>query len=611
MTSTLSSCTVTESKQTEPSLRQMLAQKLMIDIRYFCAPESLKRYKGRVSCSQKVTKLPQELAKIITSSDLGGVILFAENFATIDQSTQLIHDLQEAAKQSELSAPLFISVDQEGGRVARLPRTWSTPMSGNMAIGATYHKHGDKFARESGKVLGAELAALGINVNHGPTVDVNVNAKNPVINIRSFGESADLVANLGVAQAKAIQQQGVVATLKHFPGHGDTHVDSHTGLPRVNHSIEQVQSVDLLPFQSAIDAGIAEMIMTAHIQYPQLDSSTFVSTDGKTMVKPATMSKVILTDLLRTKMGFQGVVITDALDMAGISEFFSEYQAVVETFKAGADIALMPLKIRSIEDIDAIDKLLDELESAVIKGQLTRGEITASYNRIRSLKTKFDLNDALQASLESKIVSANKRLATEDSKRIEKSLAQASLTLLKGNGKLGDEIQSLHLVLPDATKCSALASALNKLRPSLKVTCTNSFTEKLDTHKKFIDTADAVLVANITPKQSAVEMGGMEDLHKFKQSTSSKWAQDKLLEQLLQYAQTKQKQRWFVALRTPYEIERYGALSQHVIATYGYNAHVERDGDKQVAVGPVYEALASLLTSKITAEGLSPVSISN
>lgn len=484
-------------------------------------------------------------------------------------------------------------------------------MAGNMAIGATYEQHGDRFARESGEVLGQELSALGINVNHGPTVDVNVNAKNPVINIRSFGESASLVAELGSAQAKAIQQQGVVATLKHFPGHGDTHVDSHTGLPRVNHSAEEVEFVDLLPFQRAIDDGIAEMIMTAHIQYPQLDNSTFVATDGKTMVKPATMSRVILTDLLRDKMGFDGVVITDALDMAGISDFFTEQQAVIETFKAGADIALMPLKIRSIEDINAIETLLDELEVAVEKGQLDRSEIASSFERVRSLKSKFNLADTFAKPFNSKEALAKRNLATPASKTVEANMSEASLTLLKGNGVLSGDIRSLHLVLPDATKCSALQLALNKLKPTLKVTCSNSFTDKLDTHKKWIDDADAVLIANITPKQSAVEMGGMEDLHKFKQATSSKWAQDKLLEQLLQYAQAKQKQRWFVALRTPYEIARYGELSQHVVATYGYNAHVEQNGDEQIAVGPIYDALASLLSGKISAGGVSPVSIKN
>ncbi len=609
MTSVASSCTVNSPKVDNVSVRQMLAQKLMVDIRYFCPPAELKRYKGRVSCDLPVTALDPSLKQMITQHSLGGVILFAENFESIEQTTQLVSELQQAASLSDVASPLFISVDQEGGRVARLPRQWSTATSGNMAIGATYANHSDKFATLTGEVLGAELNSLGINVNHGPTVDVNVNPRNPVINIRSFGESATEVAQLGIAQARAMQAEGVVATLKHFPGHGDTSVDSHTGLPRVEHSFTKVKSVDLLPFQQAIDAGVAKMIMTAHIQYPELDSSTFVAKSGKTMIKPATMSREILTDLLRQQMGFNGVVVTDALDMAGVSEFFDEPQAVIETFKAGADIALMPLRIRSIEDLPRLDALLDALEVAVESGELAREELQVSYQRIQSLKTEFAMGNAFKTNAKDLQKSATKTLRSQHHQAIEADLADASITLLKGDGTLPKNVTTLHLALPDKTKCAALKSALMARSANLKVTCASSFTESADVHKRMIDAADAVLVANITPKQSAVELGGMEDLKKFKQSTSSKWQQDQLLLELLQHAKSKGKNTWFVSLRTPYEIQKYARFSDHVIATYGYNAHVERHQGQEVAVGPAYTALARLLLGEIEAKGQSPVSI--
>lgn len=233
-------------------------------------------------------------------------------------------------------------------------------MTGNMSIGATYAKHGSDYASASAKVIAKELRAVGFNVNYAPTLDVNMNPNNPVINVRSFGEDPARVAELGGAQVDAYQHQQVIAALKHFPGHGDTNVDSHTGLPKVMHSKEQVMAQDIAPFRAVIEAGHAPgMIMTAHIQYPALDSSTFVSKQGQTMVKPATMSRAIMTSLLREELGYQGVTITDALDMAGISDFLPPRTRSLTPSRPVSILRLCPL-------LFAMNKILPSLISSLM-----------------------------------------------------------------------------------------------------------------------------------------------------------------------------------------------------------------------------------------------------
>ncbi|MDX1391883.1 MAG: glycoside hydrolase family 3 N-terminal domain-containing protein, partial [Rheinheimera sp.] len=245
------------------SVSQMLGQKLMLDLRYYCEQAPVNG-----QCRTPMTRLPPALANLIRQYNIGGVILFAENLADVAQIVQLNRDLQAAAAASALKLPLFISIDQEGGRVARLPRNLATSFAGNMAIGATYAAHGTAYASAVGRILADELLALGFNVNFAPTVDVNVNPDNPVINVRAFAEQAPVVAQLGGAMTSAMQQRGMIAALKHFPGHGDTAVDSHLGLPRVDHSAAQIRNVDLLPFARIIKQHNPGMIMTAHIQYP-------------------------------------------------------------------------------------------------------------------------------------------------------------------------------------------------------------------------------------------------------------------------------------------------------------------------------------------------------
>ena len=293
---------------------------MMVSLGYFCDDIA----EDKKYCSEPKTTIHPDVVSLIKETDLAGIILFASNFKSIEQGVKLTYGLQNARPNADL--PLLIAVDQEGGRVTRLPRHLATSFTGNMAIGATYAEYQTDYATRVGAVLGAELSAMGINVNFAPTLDVNTNPDNPVINVRSFGENPETVAELGTAMVNAMQAQGIAVALKHFPGHGDTEVDSHTGLPRIDRSLDDLRASDLLPFQRVIANANPAMVMTAHIQYPQIDNHELTGIDGEPVVAPATMSRTILKDLLRDELSFSGVIVTDALGMAGISDYFDPVQ---------------------------------------------------------------------------------------------------------------------------------------------------------------------------------------------------------------------------------------------------------------------------------------------
>jgi len=530
----------------DPKLEFQVAQKLMIDIRYFCDELAAGQ-----RCTTPVTTLPKKLSKLIADTGVGGVILFAENLQAIPQMVLLNKDLQSAASANN-QPPLLIAVDQEGGRVMRLPKHLGTGFSGNMAIGATTDKYGTYFATQSGIIIGKELAALGINVNFAPTVDVNVNPENPVINVRSFGEFPQLVAELGLAQANAMQAQGVIVALKHFPGHGNTSVDSHTGLPRVDHTIDIINSVDLKPFQHAIDHGNPGMIMTAHIQYPQLDDTEFEAKGGSKTILPATMSRKILTDLLRQKMGFKGVVVTDALNMAGIAHYYDQTEAVIQTFDAGADIALMPMPVRSPKDFAKLKQLIRDVAYAIQSGRLNHQEIAGSVTRIQQLRNNFKVQDLIPDDVDKASNLASIILGNDAHRDIEQKLADAAVVNIKNEDvfPLSDKIKNIHMNMPDKTKCMALTFALKSRRPDLSITCTSMLSAADSESMNDFNNADLVISADISPRQSIVELGGMDDIKSW-QDRPTLISQSEMLQSLTQQAKELGKKTLFISLRAP------------------------------------------------------------
>ncbi|AZK47036.1 beta-N-acetylhexosaminidase [Paenibacillus lentus] len=304
---------------------------------------------------------------LIAEHHLGGIIYFRRNIDSVGQLAKLSQDLQ-LLPRSTPEIPLFISMDQEGGMVARLDHDGISRIQGNMALGAA----NDLSLTEEAAVLAAkELFSLGINLNFAPCVDVNNNPANPVIGVRSFGEDPRRVAEHGAAAIRGYQSQGVSATAKHFPGHGDTAVDSHHGLASVPHSRERLYSVELSPFCKAIEAGV-DMIMTAHVIFPAFEPEAI----------PATLSRRVLTDLLRNELGFEGVIITDCLEMHAISKSCGIAEGAVRAIEAGTDIVLVSHTLE--EQVRAIKAV----RAAVQCGRLTEAQIDTSVARILALKQK-------------------------------------------------------------------------------------------------------------------------------------------------------------------------------------------------------------------------------
>lgn len=299
-------------------------------------------------------------AKMIARYRPGGVILFpwAGNVKNVRQVVALTNGLQKASPE----IPLLIGADQENGKVSRLAPL-VTPLPGASVIGST----GDvSLARRAAKVTGTELRALGVNLDFAPVADVNLNPRNPVIGPRAYGSDPKKVAPMVAAAVQGFHDAGIGATAKHFPGHGDTGVDSHTGLPVIKHSRSQWNRLDAPPFAAAIGKDV-DAIMSAHVVMPKLDPSG----------DPATLSKPILTGLLREKLGFDGVISTDALDMAGVRKKYRDGEVAVRAIQAGVDLLLMPPDYR-----EARRALL----AAVASGKISEARLDQSVRRLLTLK---------------------------------------------------------------------------------------------------------------------------------------------------------------------------------------------------------------------------------
>lgn len=315
-------------------------------------------------------KINEEVKKLIHDYRVGNFILFSRNTGTPEEVYQLTSSLQAEAKKAGHIKPLLICLDQENGSVRRLKEP-VTLFPGPMSLGAGDNPN---LTEEIGLATGRELKELGINWNLAPVVDVNNNPKNPVINVRSFGESPEKVALLSAKWFKGLQQAGVASTLKHFPGHGDTNVDSHLDLPTINHSIERLLEIELAPFIEGIKQG-TDVIMTAHIYFSALE---------KEFGRPATLSKEVITGLLREKLGFNGIVTTDCLEMNAILSTVGVAHGAVEAIKAGADMVMISHTFD--RQVQAIKALVD----AVSVSEISMKQVMESYHRIIDLKDRVE-----------------------------------------------------------------------------------------------------------------------------------------------------------------------------------------------------------------------------
>ncbi|MBQ1110214.1 glycoside hydrolase family 3 protein [Streptomyces sp. 404i] len=308
-------------------------------------------------------------AELISTYHVGGIIYFtwAHNTRDPHQIADLSNGLQRAALAGRSRLPLLVSTDQEHGIVCRVGEP-ATLLPGAMALGAGGSRSD---TRRAAWIAGAELAALGINQNYAPDADVNVNPANPVIGVRSFGSDPAAVAALVAEQVKGYQGAGIASTAKHFPGHGDTSTDSHTGLPVINHTRAQWEELDAPPFRAAIRARI-DSIMTAHIVVPALDPSE----------DPATLSRPILTGILREELGYDGVVVTDSLGMEGVRTKYGDDRVPVLALLAGVDQLLNPPNLSV-----AWNAVLE----AVRGGEISEARVDESILRILRLKSRLGL----------------------------------------------------------------------------------------------------------------------------------------------------------------------------------------------------------------------------
>ena len=602
-------CSGTEANPADNlSLREKIAQKLMLDVRYYCA-ESAPAGVNAVAeeCRTPVTELPPALEKLIAQSGVGGIVLFADNLEDSAQIVRLNSELQAAAAHSRSRLPLLIGVDQEGGRVNRLPREEAVAFAGNMAIGATYPRHGDQFAAATAAAMAEQMRTLGFNVNFAPTLDVNSNPENPVINVRSYSEDPAVVADLGAASVKAFQAQQIAATIKHFPGHGDTAVDSHTGLPRVERSAASARAVDLLPFGEVIRQASPALAMTAHIQYPALDDTELTAENGEKILVPATLSRKILTDLLRGELGFRGVIVTDALDMAGISHYFSIEDAVVKTFAAGADIALMPVKIRYPQDLQKLDRLIDAIAAAVQRGELAADEIDTSVERILALKKEYVDSEWIAERLQDKQVAAHRVLASREHRALALQLANAALSPIFQPQPgtlpvLTPAVKKIQVVAPSVEVGEAFSLSLGDV--------SDAQIEVLDPYTAVAELqaspADVLLVASIVPGESAVERGGMDDLAQLRRAPMSVAQLYGVYRQCLQLAQSRGQKTVFISMRSPYEAAYFNQQADLFLASFDYKAYIGRDAKLH---GPIYRALADALQRKQVPPGTLPVTV--
>lgn len=365
------------------------------------------------------------LSSLIATYHAGGIVLVEPNAHDPQQIARLTGEVQQLALSSAPHVPLFVAINHEGGIVVRISEG-VTAFPGNMAVAATGRP---EYAHSAAALAAQELRAMGINMNLAPVLDVNDNPLNPIIGVRSFGESPELVARLGQETIRGFQENRVIAVAKHFPGHGSTATDSHIGLPVIDRTAGQLEQIDLPPFQAAIDEGV-EAIMSAHVVVPALEPEPHL---------PASLSAAVLTGLLRERMGFDGVIFSDSLDMGAITGQQGQAGAAVAAVKAGTDVVLSTGPLRGQIAIS------QALVAAVQNGEISPDRIDESVLRILRLKYRYGLfEEAADADL-GLVGSAPHQEAADE-------IALAAITLLRddaGMVPLPEDARRLLIVSPE------------------------------------------------------------------------------------------------------------------------------------------------------------------
>ncbi|MFI5144710.1 MAG: glycoside hydrolase family 3 N-terminal domain-containing protein [Ignavibacteria bacterium] len=375
-----------DKKISEMTLREKIAQMVISSI----VPDNL---------DEKSTEFIR-VKKLCTDEKIGGFIFFK---GRASEYSWLSNKLQNFS-----GTPLLISADFERGTGMRV--TDGTLFPNNMAIGATDNPD---LAYKMGLIIGSESRALGVGQDYCPVCDVNNNPDNPIINVRSFGEDPGLVSKMANAMIKGLQEKNVISTAKHFPGHGDTEIDSHKDLPVLNFSMDRLEKIELVPFKSAINSGVRS-VMVAHLSFPELESNPKI---------PASLSSNIVQGLLIDKLGFNGLIVTDALNMQGITKYFNTQQVAKMCVEAGIDLILMPIGEK---------KTIDAIEAAVKNNEITEERINRSVEKILAAKMWLGLFD-------NKTVNENdvqNKVNTAENNALSQKIADESITLVKDDNNV-------------------------------------------------------------------------------------------------------------------------------------------------------------------------------
>lgn len=318
-------------------------------------------------------ELSEKSREMIREDKVGGIIFFKDNLVNANQIVTLLNSIK--AENMQQQYPLFLGIDQEGGRVTRIPELSNLPT--NKQIGK---KDNPALAFQLGELLGKQLNAFGFNLDFAPVLDVDSNPNNPVIGDRSFGSDPKLVSELGISTMKGLQSENVISVIKHFPGHGDTEVDSHIELPIVSKNMKELQALEFIPFQNALKSG-ADVVMIGHILLPEIDAN-----------KPSSISNVVITKILREQLKYEGVVMTDDMTMKAILDNYEIGEAAVEAVKAGNDIVLIA------HDYEKVKRAIQAILEAVQNEEIKVEQIDRSVERILQLKEKYQLsNDQLSS----------------------------------------------------------------------------------------------------------------------------------------------------------------------------------------------------------------------
>ena len=549
-----------------------------------------------------VQEIYPEMEALLQKYGFGGVIFNLQNAQDNAKAVRLVCAVQTASASVPDRPQLITCTDQEGGYVTRLGQ--GTQMPGSMALGAVNDL---SVTEAAGRLIGEEVTAIGYTGTFGPVMDVNNNPANPVIGIRSFGDRPDQVAAHGTAFIRGLHAAGALSTLKHFPGHGDTDTDSHTGLPCVDKTYEELKAFELIPFQAGIDAG-ADMVMTAHIVYPQVETGTYISAEtGESIHLPATLSRTILTDILRGDMGFAGLIVTDAMNMDAIARHFNALDAAKLAIEAGVDLILRPVETDTLEGLRALDQYVQDVAALAENGTISMEAVDAAVLRVLNFKEKHGLLAPFDvANVEERVQRALDTVGSPAHHETEWEISRKAVTLIKnGNVLPMNRSESAAILVPSAGQVKSAGYAVARLKQDGLLT---QEAEIPVFHQSSLTVAELIRLAQNTKHLIAVSASysaaGMNPATKNGADTA-------VLDLLITLAHAAGNDVTVISAQLPYDAAHY-TKADAILVAYGARGMNEDPRDAKGSVsqyGPNVPAAIYTILSGLPAEGRLPIDL--